>query len=76
MPFFLIPLLIAVGLRIISYLIQPKPKASKPDAAKDAENPTAEAGREIPVLFGTLTIKGPNVLDFGDKSIRTYQVKA
>jgi len=71
-----IPLLISVALSVISYLIQPRPKAPKPEAAKDAENPTAEAGREIPVLFGTMTIKGPNVLDFTDKSIRNYRVKA
>lgn len=70
-----IPLLIGLALNIISYLIMPKPKAAKPEAAKDLENPTAEAGREVQVIFGTVTLKDPNVLDFSEKSIRTYNVK-
>lgn len=69
-------LAIVVVLQVISYLLMPKPKAPKPGAVKDLDNPTAEAGREIPVLFGTGMIKGLNVLDFGDKTIRNYEVKA
>lgn len=76
MAFWIIELIIAVVLMVVSYALMPRPKQNKPDAAKEADNPTAEAGKEIPVLFGTMTIKAPNALDFGDKSIRTYQVKA
>jgi len=71
-----IPLLISLALNIAAYLLMPKPKGPKPEAARDMDNPTAEAGREIPVVFGTLTVKGLNCLWFGDKSIRTYKVKA
>jgi len=69
-------LAISLAISIISYMIMPKPKAPKPEAAKDLEDPTAEAGRPIPVVFGTITVKGLNVLWFGDKGKRTYKVKA
>jgi len=73
---FFVALGISLAISIISYLIMPKPKAPKPEAAKDLEDPTAEAGRPIPVVFGTITVKGLNVLWFGDKGKRTYKVKA
>lgn len=73
---FFIQFLIALALNIIAYVLTPKPKRAKPDAAKDLENPTAEAGRPIPKPFGTITIKGVNVLWFGEKSAYTYKIKA
>ncbi|WP_208759600.1 hypothetical protein [Sphingobium fuliginis] len=54
----------------------PKPKASKPEQVKDLEDPTSEAGRPVPVPFGTITIKGLNFLWYGEKGKRTYKVKA
>lgn len=65
--------LVSVALNL---LLAPKPKAPKPDAAKDLEDPTAEAGRPIPVVFGTVTVKGLNLLWFGEKSLKTSKVKA
>lgn len=56
-------------------LLTPKPKTPKPEAVKDLEDPTAEAGRPIPVVFGTITVKGLNVIWFGNKALRTYKVK-
>ncbi len=75
MPWF-IPLLIGIGLSIVSQLLMPKPKTPKPPAAQDLEEPTADANKPVCVIFGTITIKGLNVLHSGDKSIRNYQVKA
>lgn len=66
MPFFT-QLLIGIVLNIIAYLITPKPKAEKPPEVEDLEDPVAEAGKPIPVVFGTLTIKGLNIIWFGDK---------
>lgn len=68
--------LAAVASVAISLLLAPKIKTPKPEAAKDLEDPTAEAGRPIPVVFGTVTVKGLNLLWYGDKSQRTYKVKA
>lgn len=67
--FWFIPILIGLAFTAIGYLLMPRPKIAKPEAAKEADNPTAEAGKTIPKVFGTLLIKSPNVLWFGDKSI-------
>lgn len=71
-----VPILVSFLLSVVSYLLAPKPKQPKPQAAKDMDDPTAEAGRPIPVPFGTLTIKGGNVLWFGEKKTRVYKVPA
>lgn len=64
-----IPLLIGLALNIIAYLLLPKAKKPKPPAATDLDDPTAEAGRPVPVVFGTLTVKSGNILWFGDKTL-------
>lgn len=64
---FWVPMLISLALMIIGYLLQPKPKAAKPDMASEMDSPTAEAGRPVTVLFGEITVKSPNFLWFGDK---------
>ena len=75
---FLLPILgqlaIGVGLMVLAYLIMPKPKQQKPEI-KDLENPTSDAGRPIPKVFGTKTVKGVNLLWYGDKNARTYEVR-
>jgi hypothetical protein len=68
--------IIFAPIRFIFKLLKPKVKKNKPDAVKDLESPTADRSRPIPVPFGTMTIKSPNVLHFGDKSRRTYKTKA
>lgn len=73
---FLVQLLVGVALQVIGYLLMGQPKTSKSDAVQDLENPTAEAGRPIPVVFGEVEIKGLNVIWYGDKSTRTYETKA
>lgn len=73
---FLAALLISLAISIASYILMPKPKAPKPEAAKELENPVAEAGIPVSVVFGTKIIKDPNILWYGDKTIRTYKIKA
>lgn len=75
MPWWLI-IVAAVAAVALSVLLMPKAKTPRPEAAKDWEDPTAEAGRPIPVVFGTITVKGLNVLWFGNKAIKTKKVKA
>lgn len=70
-----VALLIGLALNIIAYLIMPKPKQPKPPAAKDLEDPTAESGRPMPVVFGTITVKGSNIVWFGEKSLHEYEKK-
>lgn len=64
-------LAIGIGFQVLGFLLMPKPKAPKPEAAKDLENPTAEAGRPIPVVFGSLTMTSPNNIGFWDKETRS-----
>lgn len=75
MPFWLL-LLAVIALAALNYLLTPKAKAPKPEEVKDLEDPTAEAGRPIPVIFGTITVKGLNFLWYGDKAKSTYKVDA
>lgn len=54
-----------VGL-ILAFSYMPKPQINKPAGFGDVQAPTAEEGREIPVLFGTRDMLGPNVVWYGD----------
>lgn len=73
---FLIQLVVAVVLAIVSYALAPRPKRSKPPATTDLQDPVAEAGKPIQVVFGTINVKGPNILHTTDKRYRTYEVDA
>jgi predicted MFS family arabinose efflux permease len=74
MPFWVL-IAIAVAMVAVQLLLMPKPKAPKPPSVDDLENPVAEAGKPIPVVFGTITVKGLNVLWYGDKDAYTFKVK-
>ena len=69
---------IAIGLAVgvVGYLLMPQPKRAKPPEAQDLQAPTAEAGRPIPVFWGTLEIKGPNILWHGDLDQYSYETDA
>jgi hypothetical protein len=71
-----VAVLIAVAIAAIAIVLMPRPHTPRPDATKDLENPTADAGRPIPVPFGTIMIKGLNVMWYGDKGQRTYKRNA
>lgn len=58
---------------IISIALAPDPKSRPPAGLGDFQVPSAEVGREIPVLFGTRDIKGPNVTWYGH--LRSKAVK-
>lgn len=49
----------------VSYSMTPKPQSRPPAGLGDFNVPTAEVGREIPVLFGTRKLEGPNVVWYG-----------
>ena len=74
MPFpLLVQLLITVALAVITYLITPKPKTEKLKAANAVDVPTTEAGRTLPVIFGTVMIRDPNVVWFGDMKVKAVK---
>lgn len=71
---FFVQILVSIVLSYLAYLLAPKTKPAKPAAAAEMENPTADAGKPIPVVFGTITIKGPNFLWYGEKTVKEYMV--
>jgi hypothetical protein len=69
-------LVIGLAISVIGYIIMPKPKAEKSQDVTDLDNPTAEAGRPIPVVFGELWVTSPNCLWFGEKETTSRKVDA
>lgn len=49
------------------------PKPPKSSSIDDFELPTAEAGRPIPLVFGVVTVKSPNIVWYGD--LRHEEIK-
>lgn len=69
-------MLYVIGLILVAafaYAMQPPDLGRKPPGLGEIDVPTAEIGREIPVLFGERDLKGPNVVWFGD--LETIAVK-
>lgn len=58
---------------VVAYSMAPKPQSQPPAGLGDINAPTAEEGREIPVLFGTRELAGPNVVWYGD--LRTEAIR-
>jgi len=56
---------IAIVAIAVGFLFAPKPQGQKMKAGT-IEAPTAKEGLEIPVLFGTRLLRGPNVVWYGD----------
>ncbi len=50
----------------VAVAMAPKQAVPKPASLEDFNMPTAEPGRPIPVVFGTVTLKSPNVVWYGD----------
>jgi hypothetical protein len=60
---------------VLGYLFAPKPQNAKPAGLSDVQAATAEVGREIPVLFGTRDLEGPNVVWYGHLKTKAIKVK-
>lgn len=60
---------------VLAYAMSPKPQNAKPAGLGEFQVPTAEVGREIPVLFGTRDISGPNVVWYGDYRMQSVSKK-
>lgn len=51
---------------VVSAVLAPKSPQPTPPSLDDVEAPTADEGRPIPVIFGTVWITGPNVIWYGN----------
>ena len=65
---------LAVVMVAAAYYLAPKPLQQPPPGLDNIELPTAEEGREIPVLFGSREIRGANVVWWGD--VNTTAIKS
>lgn len=63
-----------VGALVLSFAFQPKIQTQKPAGLSEIQAPIAEEGVEIPVLFGTRDLNGPNVVWYGD--LKTVAIKS
>ncbi len=62
------------ALLVATYAFAPKPPQAPPAGLDAIKAPTAEEGREIPILFGTRRIRSANVVWYGD--LRTTAIKS
>lgn len=66
-------LAVVVAALIIGQAMAPKTQPVKPSGIDEFSAPTAEVGREIPVVFGTVDVRGSNVVWYGD--LRTTPIR-
>ena len=59
-------LVVIVVAALVSVALAPNPPEPKPAALSDVDAPTAEEGRPIPVVFGSVLLRGSNVVWYGD----------
>lgn len=72
---FLVQLAVLVVTNLISSALAPKPPKPKPALISDFDVPVAELGRPVPVIFGTVLVRGPNVIWYGDLSTTPIKTK-
>jgi len=65
-----------VALSVLSALLAKKPDSPKKATLDDVTIPTAEANKPIPVIFGTVWCKDPNVVWYGDLKAKAIKSKS
>jgi hypothetical protein len=65
-----------VATTVVSALMQKHPKDAVAAGAGEFTVPTAEAGRPIPVAYGTVKLQGPNVTWWGDLVVQALTQKS
>jgi hypothetical protein len=69
MPLWLIIAVLAdIAFTALQMLLSRHGEGQKPSALGEFDAPTAEEGRCLPVIFGTVLLKAPNVTSYGDLS--------
>lgn len=67
-------IIVMVVALIAAVALTPKPKSPKPASLQDFDVPTAQDGREVTDVCGTVWIDDPNVIWYGD--LYTQPVRA
>jgi hypothetical protein len=63
-------LIVMLVVLIATVALMPKPKSQTPPALGDFQVPTAEDGRDVSMIFGTVWIDDPNILNYGALTTR------
>lgn len=68
-------IVIAIVLAVVQYYITPKPKIenARPAGLGDFQVPTATEKRSVPVVWGDVIVRGPNVIWYGDYATKPYR---
>lgn len=65
-----------VAVMALSLILRPKMPETQPPATEDIGVPTAEAGKPITVVFGTVLVTGPNIVWYGDLGYSPVRTKS
>lgn len=65
---YIVVIILMIVAAALSMAMRPKPVPPPAAQLSDFQVPTADAGRPIPVIFGTVLMKGPNVVWYGNLS--------
>lgn len=63
-------LIVMLIVLIASVALMPKPKSAPPPALGDYQVPTADDGRDVGMIFGTVWIDDPNIINYGQLTTR------
>jgi hypothetical protein len=68
------PIFAQIALFIVSTIIQvllaPRPRVEAPQPATEFDAPLAEEGHPVPVVFGEVWLRAPNVVWYGDIAVQ------
>ena len=76
MPPWLIQIIIGLIINVIGYVLLAASQKPKPKEVRDMDDITAEAGRPAPVVWGSGTVKGLNIIEVWDKESVKRNVSA
>ena len=68
-------LIVSVVMSLVASALAPKPKVQRPDAGQ-LEIPKIKSGSPVPVVFGTVRIKSPFLIWYGDASVTSIRTKS
>lgn len=68
-------ILMAIAMALLTFLLTPRPKLPKLQPEKSIDVPETDVGRPLPVIFGTVIIRNPNVVWFGHLKIKRVKKK-
>jgi uncharacterized membrane protein len=74
MPTIIVNLLIGILFSTLAYVLKGASVSTPKQKPQDFQFPTVTAGDPIPVVFGTMTIKSPNILWYGEKGMEKKKV--